>query len=296
MEKLGKQTIKFDTPPTITDCASIVGPKESQGPLAKYFDQTLDDEFWGEKTWEKAESKIIKETVNTVISKSGIPSEQIDCCFAGDLLNQCISSSFGLRELNIPFFGVFGACSTFVESMSLSAIAVESFAQNVLCATSSHFCSAEKQFRFPLELGNQRPPTAQWTVTGSGAAIISKNGTGPYITHITPGKIVLFNTNWYKKRGTEEFFHHPYVNGEVAHYLVEQGVRFIGIDTINADQTGGTEFPVHDLFSEKRLMIGENWAYFDRIDFENPYIIAIPMKVVGCDGSPVRAIAVEWED
>lgn len=118
----------------------------------------------------------------------------------------------------------------------------------------------------------------------------------PYKEQITPGKIVLFNTNWYKKRGTEEFFHHPYVNGEVAHYLVEQGVRFIGIDTINADQTGGTEFPVHDLFSEKRLMIRENWAYFDRIDFENPYIIAIPMKVVGCDGSPVRAIAVEWED
>ncbi len=190
MKKIGKQTIKFDNPPTITECASIVGPKESQGPLAKYFDQTLDDEFWGEKTWEKAESKIIKETVNTVISKSGIPSEQIDCCFAGDLLNQCISSSFGLRELNIPFFGVFGACSTFVESMALSAIAVESFAEHALCATSSHFCSAEKQFRFPLELGNQRPPTSQWTVTGSGAAIISKTGTGPYITHITPGKIV----------------------------------------------------------------------------------------------------------
>ena len=175
MKKIGKQTIKFDNPPTITECASIVGPKESQGPLAKYFDQTLDDEFWGEKTWEKAESKIIKETVNTVISKSGIPSEKIDCCFAGDLLNQCISSSFGLRELSIPFFGVF---------------AVESFAENALCATSSHFCSAEKQFRFPLELGNQRPPTSQWTVTGSGAAIISKNGTGPFITHITPGKIV----------------------------------------------------------------------------------------------------------
>ena len=118
----------------------------------------------------------------------------------------------------------------------------------------------------------------------------------PYKEQITPGKIVLFNTNWYKKRGTEEFFHHPYVNGEVAHYLVEQGVRFIGIDTINADQTGGTEFPVRDLFSEKRLMIGENWAYFDKIDFENPYVIALPMNVVGCDGSPVRAIAVEWED
>ena len=190
MEKLGKQTIKFNAPPTIVDCASIVGPKEAQGPLAKYFDQTLDDEFWGEKTWEKAESKIIKETVNTVISKSGLATDDIDCMFAGDLLNQCISSSFGLREVNIPFFGVFGACSTFVESMSLGAIAIEGFANNVLCATSSHFCSAEKQFRFPLELGNQRPPTSQWTVTGSGAAILSKNGNGPYITHITPGKIV----------------------------------------------------------------------------------------------------------
>ena len=165
MEKVGKQTIKFNNPPTIVDCASIVGPKESQGPLAKYFDQTLDDEFWGEKTWEKAESKIIKETVNTVISKSGIPTSEIDCMFAGDL-------------------------STFVESMILGSIAVEGFANNVLCATSSHFCSAEKQFRFPLELGNQRPPSSQWTVTGSGAAILSKNGTGPYITHVTPGKIV----------------------------------------------------------------------------------------------------------
>ena len=168
----------------------LLALKKLNGPLSKYFDQTLDDEFWGEKTWEKAESKIIKETVNTVIAKSGVPASEIDCMFAGDLLNQCISSSFGLRELSIPFFGVFGACSTFVESLSLGAIAVEGFAENVLCATSSHFCSAEKQFRFPLELGNQRPPTSQWTVTGSGAAIVSKNGQGPYITHITPGKII----------------------------------------------------------------------------------------------------------
>ena len=159
----------------------MLGQKNLNGPLAKYFDQTLDDEFWGEKTWEKAESKIIKETVNTVISKSGVAANEIDCMFAGDLLNQCISSSFGLRELSIPLFGVFGACSTFVESMCLGAIAIEGFANNVLCATSSHFCSAEKQFRFPLELGNQRPPTSQWTVTGSGAA---------FITTITPGKIV----------------------------------------------------------------------------------------------------------
>lgn len=179
MQKLGKQTIKFDAPPTILETASIVGPKESQGPLAMYFDQCLEDEFWGEKTWEKAESKIIKETVNCVISKAGITLKDIDCCFAGDLLNQCISSSFGLRELNIPFFGVFGACSTFTESICLGAICAESFANNVLCATSSHFCSAEKQFRFPLELGNQRTPSAQWTVTGSRLLHNIKNRTRP---------------------------------------------------------------------------------------------------------------------
>lgn len=191
MQKIGKQTIKFNAPPTISQTACIVGPKESEGPLAKYFDNCLEDEFWGENSWEKAESKIIKETVNTVISKSGLASEQIDYCFAGDLLNQCISSSFGLRELNIPFFGIFGACSTYVEALMLGSIFVESgAANNSLCAASSHFCSAEKQFRFPLELGNQRPQSSQWTVTGAGAAIVSKNGSGPYITHITPGKIV----------------------------------------------------------------------------------------------------------
>ena len=191
MNKLGKQTICFDNPITIVETASIVGPKESEGPMASYFDTCLDDEFWGEKTWEKAESKIIKETVNMAITKSGIAATDIDFCFAGDLLNQCISSSFGLRELNIPFFGIFGACSTFVEGMCLGSVFIESkAATNILCATSSHFCSAEKQFRFPLELGNQRPPSAQWTVTGSGAAVLSANGNGPFITHITPGKIV----------------------------------------------------------------------------------------------------------
>ena len=191
MEKLGKQTIKFLKPPTIISTACIVGPKEAEGPLAKYFDKCLEDEFWGEKTWEKAESKIIKETVNLAIIKSEIPATNIDYCFAGDLLNQCISSSFGLRDLNIPFLGIFGACSTFVEGLIMSSIFIEGGAGNTcLCAASSHFCSAEKQFRFPLELGNQRPPSSQWTVTGSGSAVISNTGTGPFITHATIGKIV----------------------------------------------------------------------------------------------------------
>ena len=189
MKKIGNQSIQFDNPVTILETASIVGPKEADGPLAKYFDQCLDDEFWGEKSWEKAESKIIKETVTTALAKSGIASSDIDFCFAGDLLNQCISSSFGLRDANIPFFGVFGACSTFVESAILASMAIDGgFAKNAICASSSHFCSAEKQFRFPLELGNQRPPTSQWTVTGAGSMVLSSTGQGPFITSLTPRK------------------------------------------------------------------------------------------------------------
>ena len=125
MKKVGNQTIKFDNPITILETASIVGPKEAEGPMADYFDKCLEDEFWGEKTWEKAESKIMKETVNFVVNKSGLSSTEIDYCFAGDLLNQCISSSFGLRDINIPFFGIFGACSTFTESLCLGSVFVE---------------------------------------------------------------------------------------------------------------------------------------------------------------------------
>lgn len=134
-------------------------------------------------------------------------------------------------------------------------------------------------------------------VTNKGAQEeITMEDVMPYDEKIKENTIVLFNTNWYKKVGTPEFFEHPYVSGEVAQYLEKKGVRFICIDTINADQTGGTEFPVHDLFSEKRLMIGENMAYFDKIDFTNVVVAAFPMKIVGCDGSPVRAVAMEIED
>ncbi len=191
MKKIGNQSYILENPVNIATTASIVGPKEKSGPLHMFFDQCLEDEFWGEKSWETAESKIVKETVNMAISKSGIAARDFDFCFAGDLLNQCIASSFGLRETNIPFIGLFGACSTFVESMIVASSFIDGgFATNCICAASSHFCSAEKQFRFPLELGNQRPQSSQWTVTGSGCSILTKDGTGPFITSFTPGKIV----------------------------------------------------------------------------------------------------------
>lgn len=190
-KKIGKQTVKLSAPVTISSTYSIVGVKEGEGPLAKYFDVILEDEYWGEKTWEKTESKIVKECVAGCLGKEKVSNEDIDYMFSGDLLNQCVSSSFGIRERQIPYFGIFGACSTFVEGMSLGAMLIDGqMADNVLCSTSSHFCSAEKQFRFPLELGNQRPPSAQWTVTGSGTALLKSTGQGPFITHITTGKII----------------------------------------------------------------------------------------------------------
>lgn len=188
---LGKQTVKFQNPPSITATATIVGPKEGQGPLRKYFDEILNDDLWGEKTWEKAESKILRETLNKTISKGNQTNSAINLVLSGDLLNQCVSSSYAIRESNIPFLGLYGACSTMAEAISLGAMLIDGgYADNVIGITSSHFCSAEKQFRFPLELGTQRPLTAQWTVTGSGGALLSSTGNGPYITQVTVGKIV----------------------------------------------------------------------------------------------------------
>lgn len=190
-KKVGKQTSQLQNPPSINASASITGPKEGKGPLADYFDEVVDDEFWGEKSWEKAESKFMREVLAKTISKASISIDAVDYIFAGDLLNQCIAASFGIRESNIPFFGIFGACSTIGEGMSLGAFLINGgFASNVACLTSSHFCSAEKQFRFPLELGSQRPPTAQWTVTGAGGVLLSAEGNGPYVTKVTTGKIV----------------------------------------------------------------------------------------------------------
>lgn len=190
-KRIGKQTVKIQNPPSIVSTASIVGSKEGQGPLRLYFDSIIDDEMWGEKSWERAESKLMRENFSRIINKARLSPELIDYVFAGDLLNQCIATNFGLRESEVPFFGVYGACSTMAETISLGTMLIDGgFANNVVCITSSHFCTAEKQFRYPLELGTQRPPTSQWTVTGSGGVLLSNEGTGPYITHVTTGKIV----------------------------------------------------------------------------------------------------------
>lgn len=191
IKKLGAQTVKLENPPSIISSYSIVGPKEGDGPLKKYFDLILEDDLWGQESWEKAEAKIQEECIKSAINQGELSTKDIDYLIAGDLLNQIIATGYSARQLSIPFFGLYGACSTMTESLSLGAMLIDGgFADKIICATSSHFSTAERQFRFPLEYGNQRKLSAQWTVTGSGASLLSSIGNGPYIKHITTGKIV----------------------------------------------------------------------------------------------------------
>lgn len=191
MGHIGKQTMVFKTPPVITCAYASAGPKEVKGPLGKYFDNPMKDELLGEDTWEKAEASMIKQTVEGLLKKASKTPSDIQYIFAGDLQNQVIASTFGLKDFNIPFFGLYGACSTMGESMSLASIAIAGgLADLVIAGTSSHYCAAEKQFRFPLEYGGQRTLTQHWTVTGSGFVTLSRCGEGPKITAITTGKIV----------------------------------------------------------------------------------------------------------
>ena len=189
--KRGRQSFVPGYPVVVTKWASIAGKKESEGPLASGFDQCCQDTYFGEKTWEQGEKRMQQMALTTLMEKAGLSNENIDMVFSGDLLNQCIGSSFTLRNANIPHLGLYGACSTMAESLLLASMAVGGgFADTVVAMTSSHFASSERQYRYPLGYGGQRSPTAQWTVTGSGAALVCSKGDGPFVEAATVGTIV----------------------------------------------------------------------------------------------------------
>ncbi len=190
-QMLGKQSIRFETPPYIEASGSVVGKKEGEGPLGDLFDMVSEDDTFGCDCWEEAESTLQKEAAALAMGKAGVRPEDVRYIFAGDLLGQTIATSFGIVNYEIPLFGLYGACSTAGESMSLGAMCVAGgYANRVLAMTSSHFASAEKQFRFPLEYGNQRPVSATWTVTGSGAFLLGTGKSHVRISGITTGKIM----------------------------------------------------------------------------------------------------------
>ncbi len=190
MTRMGKYTLKLDTPVSVLNFASIASKKEAEGPMAKYIDILNNDSMFGQQTWEKAESRMQQEVVEKALSKANLTRDEIGYLFAGDLLNQCIGSNYGLAEVGIPLLGLYSACATMAEGLAMSSIFVEANAcEKAMAVTSSHFCSSERQFRFPLEYGGQRTPTSQWTVTGAGAVVLGKGETPPFVKAITVGTI-----------------------------------------------------------------------------------------------------------
>ena len=190
MKKLGRQTAALPSRPRIIASAAVGGKREGEGPLKDCFDRVSADSYFGEESWERAESHMIRECFDLACNKAGLAAAP-DYIIAGDLLNQCVSSAFAMQDSGAPYFGVYGACSTMAESLTLAAMLVDGgYAETACAVTGSHFCTAERQYRYPLEYGGQRTPTSQWTVTGAGAAIVGAQGRGPYISHVTTGRIV----------------------------------------------------------------------------------------------------------
>lgn len=190
-EKRGSATYVLENPPSIITSACVGGKTEQQGPMHDYFDKTFQDDYCGMETYEQAESYMQKIAIEMALDKLRLKSDDIDFMFGGDLLNQCTGTTFGVRDLNIPFFGIYGACSTMAEGLQLSALMADNnVGSKILAVTSSHFCTAERQYRFPLDYGGQRTPTSQWTATASGALVVSPVGNGPYVRALTVGRIV----------------------------------------------------------------------------------------------------------
>ncbi|MBR2716755.1 MAG: stage V sporulation protein AD [Oscillospiraceae bacterium] len=189
-KRIGKQTLCLTNPPSVVGSAAVVGKKEGEGPLGSAFDLICEDAYCGEKSFEKAESALQRLALAHALNKARLSPAQVRYLFAGDLLNQRVASSFAMRDSGVPFLGLYGACSTMAEGLGLAALMIDGGYADCACAVaSSHFCAAERQFRQPLEYGGQRTQTAQWTATAAGAAVLAAEGSDPYVTHVTFGRI-----------------------------------------------------------------------------------------------------------
>ncbi len=190
-KRLGRQTVALEHPAAVLGYAAVGGKKEGEGPLRRGFDTISEDSYFGESSWEKAESRMLRECFSYACDKAALPPSTLDCVLAGDLLNQCVSSAFAMKDIAAPYLGLYGACSTMAEGLALGASLLDGgSAARCGVVTGSHFCSAERQYRFPLEYGGQRTPTSQWTVTGAGAALLGRSASGVRVTQVTLGRIV----------------------------------------------------------------------------------------------------------
>ena len=258
-ERRGLYTVTLSNQPTILGRAAVVGKKEGEGPLGKEFDAVFEDTRLGEKTWEKAESALQKEALTRALDRAGLSPSQLQYLFAGDLLNQNIASTFGLRDMNVPLIGQFGACSTMGQTMAMAAIFVDSGAADLCAAvTSSHFCTAERQFRYPLEYGGQRPPTSQWTATAAGAVIVGRAGKGVRIAEVTIGRVQDLGVTDANNMGSAMA---PAAADTLKRFFADTGTRpedYAQIVTGDLGQVGSDL--CRELMAKKGLPLGDNYT------------------------------------
>lgn len=254
-----EQTIILKKQPKIIGSYTIVGPKEGNGNFGDYFDYVMKDDSFGEKTYEKAERKMLESAITGVIEKAKLLPKDVDIMIAGDLLNQIVSSSYAARAFQFPFLGVYGACSTMAESIAVGSVLVDGgYFDNVVCCTGSHFSTAERQYRFPLELGNQRPPTSQWTVTGAGSCILSLKGEGPRVSMITFGKVIDWGISDVNNMGAAMA---PAVRNTLLRHFKNTKTTPDDYDLIVTGDLGkvGSEILI-DLMEDEGIILGVNYC------------------------------------
>ena len=251
------QRIVFPHAPRIIAASTVAGTKECEGIVGRYVETALSDDMFGENTYEKAECKMLSHVIDGAIANAGLRREQIDVIISGDLLNQIISASFAARDFSVPFLGVYGACSTMAESLALAAALIDGgYVRRAVAATGSHFASAERQYRYPLELGCTRPPQSQWTVTGAGASLVAAKGDGIRITSATLGKVVDFGITDVNNMGAAMA---PAAADTILTHFRETGEEADAYDLIVTGDLGALGSRIlKDLTWEKGLDIGEH--------------------------------------
>ena len=267
---------------------SIVGPMEGKGPLGEYFDYIVKDDKLKEKTFEKSERKLLKNIVYGAIDKAGLNVEDIDFFFGGDLLNQIVSSSYTARALDIPFIGLYSACATMAEALALSSIFIDNnLADNIVAATCTHFSSAERQYRFPLELGNQRPPTAQWTITGGGASVLSKIKSKIRVSAVTFGKVTDFGINDVNNMGAAMA---PAACNTIISHLNNTKRKVNDYDFIATGDLGklGSEILI-DLMERSNIILGQNYADCGCMMYDKTERVFMGGSGAGCSASVLNS-------
>lgn len=271
---------------------SMVGPLEGKGPLKEYFDYIIKDDTLKEKTFEKSERKLLKNIITGAIDKSGIQYSDIDFFFGGDLLNQIVSSSYTARELKLPFIGLYSACATMAQSLALSAIFIDNkLANNVIAGTCTHFSTAERQYRFPLELGNQRPPTAQWTITGGGASIVSNKKSKIKITAVTFGKVIDFGIADINNMGAAMA---PAAMDTIKAHLTNTRRKSQDYDLILTGDLGklGSEILI-DLMERSDIIMGKNYADCGCMIYDKSERVFMGGSGAGCSASVLNSYVIK---